>query len=95
MRTKYPTFTSQPEEILPTGLDAQRHRYLYEKIRPFCSSNLRADISCPKPLMPKPNSQRQAQATSSIQAQSTQQNRGNRKAAKNAKTKEHQREEGL
>lgn len=31
------------------------HWYLYEKILSFCSSNLLAGITCPKPLLPKPS----------------------------------------
>lgn len=37
------------------GLDSQRQWYLYEQIRPHCKSNLAADMTCPKPLMPKPS----------------------------------------
>ena len=42
-----------PTQIHPKGLDAERQWYLYEKIRPFCSSVLAADITCPKPLQSK------------------------------------------
>ena len=45
-----------PVQILPKGLDLERKWYLYEKIRPFCSSNLSADLTCPKPTEPKPSS---------------------------------------
>ena len=45
--------TSLPDQILPIGLDLERQWYLYDKIRPFCSSNLSADLTCPKPLFPK------------------------------------------
>ena len=37
------------------GLDPQRQWYLYEQIRPHCKSNLAADLTCPKPSMPKPS----------------------------------------
>ena len=43
------SFNSLPEEIQPKGLDPQRQWYLYERIRPFCSSTLAADLTCPKP----------------------------------------------
>ena len=42
-----------PDRITPLGLDLQRQRYLYDKIRQYCSTNLSADITCPKPLLPK------------------------------------------
>ena len=42
-----------PDRILPLGLDLQRQWYLYDKIRQYCSTNLSADITCPKPLLPK------------------------------------------
>ena len=42
-----------PEQILPKGLDIERQWYLYERIRPFCLSNLSADLTCPKPQLPK------------------------------------------
>lgn len=48
------SFHSLPVEIHPKGLDPQRQWYLYEKVRPFCSSTLAADLTCPKPLVPKP-----------------------------------------
>ena len=36
------------------GLDPQRQWYLYEQSRPHCKSNLAADLTCPKPSVPKP-----------------------------------------
>ena len=55
LKGAHPDRGDHPTEILPKGLDLARQWYLYEKIRPFCSSNLSADISCPKPLLPKPS----------------------------------------
>jgi hypothetical protein len=42
-----------PEEIQPSGLTLERQWYLHDKIRPFCSSNLSADLTCPKPSAPQ------------------------------------------
>ena len=47
---------SEPTEIHPPGLDPARQWYLYEQIRPFCGSNLARDLTCPKPLVPRPGS---------------------------------------
>ena len=44
-----------PESIYPKGLDLDRQWYLYDKIRPFCSSMPSADITCPIPSQPKPS----------------------------------------
>ena len=49
----------QPNKIIPTGLDAKRQWYLYDEIRPFCSTNLAKDSTCPKPLVPRPETARQ------------------------------------
>lgn len=46
---------SFPNEIIPSGLNAQRQWYLYDKIRQFCSSNLSADLTCPKPVVVRPD----------------------------------------
>jgi hypothetical protein len=43
-----------PDEIPPLGLQPQRQWYLYDNIQQFCSSNLAADITCPKPNVPRP-----------------------------------------
>ena len=51
----HPNATDRPQQILPKGLDIERQWYLFEKIRPFCSSRLAADITCPKPIAPKPH----------------------------------------
>ena len=48
-----PTPSQFPSEIVPAGLTVERQWYLYDKIRPFCSSNLAADLTCPKPLVSK------------------------------------------
>jgi hypothetical protein len=48
-----PTPSQFPIEVVPSGLTVDRQWYLYEKIRQFCSSNLAADLTCPKPLAPK------------------------------------------
>lgn len=45
-----------PAQLYPKGLDLEWQWYLYEAIRPFCSCNLAADITCPKPMQPKPSS---------------------------------------
>ena len=51
----HPNPTDHPQQIFPKGLDIERQWYLYEKIRQFCSCNLAADITCPKPTAPKPH----------------------------------------
>ena len=53
---RMPQSSDFPQQIVPEGLDLKRQWYLYEKIRPFCSSNLAADLTCPKPLECKPTS---------------------------------------
>ena len=45
----------KPTPILPKGLDAKRQWYLYDEIRPFCSTNLAKDVTCPKPSVPRPD----------------------------------------
>ena len=52
-----PSTDRLPQELHTKGLDLERQWYLYEKIRPFCSSNLAADLTCPKPSLSKPRSQ--------------------------------------
>ncbi len=49
----------KPSEITPPGLDAKCQWYLFDEIRQFCSTNLAKDITCPKPLLPKPGSTEQ------------------------------------
>ena len=49
-----PTPSQFPSEIEPAGLTVERQWYLHDKIRPFCSSNLAADLTCPKPLVSFP-----------------------------------------
>ena len=44
---------SMPELAVVHGLDLQRQWYLYENIRQHCKSNLAADMTCPKPALPK------------------------------------------
>ena len=44
----------QPNKIIPTGLYAKRQWYLYDEIRPFCSTNLAKDMTCPKPSVARP-----------------------------------------
>ena len=44
----------KPIKIIPTGLDAKRQWYLYDEIRPFYSTNLANDITCPRPLVARP-----------------------------------------
>ena len=68
---------SFPSEIPPKGLDLERQWYLYEKIRILCHSNLCRDITCPKPLLPKPKKAHPSsnlgcnQVTGNIQTTST------------------------
>ena len=38
-----------PPTITPAGMSAERQHYLYEKIRPFCSSEEAAALTCPRP----------------------------------------------
>ena len=45
----------KPTPILPKGLDTKRQWYLYDEIRPFCSTNLAKDVTCPKPSVPRPD----------------------------------------
>ena len=52
-----------PDVIQPKGLDAKRQWYLYEQIRIFCPTNLQADMTCPKPLVPRHSSEEEAKAT--------------------------------
>ena len=46
-----------PQQTSICGLDLQCQWYLYENIRQHCHSNLEADITCPKPTLPKPHGQ--------------------------------------
>ena len=36
------------------GVDLKRQWYLYENISQHCNSRLAADLTCPKPSLPKP-----------------------------------------
>ena len=54
LKGESPTSSDHPNQLLSKGLDLARQWYLYEKIRPFCSTNLSADITCPKPPQQKP-----------------------------------------
>ena len=66
------TIAGFPAQLLPPGLDINRQWYLYEQIRPHCKSTLAADITCPKPSMPKPSKNRLATtATSTSTAEET------------------------
>ena len=63
-----------PEEIIPKGMDAQRQWYLYDKIRPFCTSTLSKDVTCPLPTIPRPttpSSRQTAPSTGKCQASSS------------------------
>ena len=42
----------QPNKIILTGLDAKWQ--WYDEIRPFCSTNLARDMTCPKPSVARP-----------------------------------------
>lgn len=44
--------SSEPLELPRKGLDAMRQWYLYQEIRPHCHGS--KDVTCPKPLVPKP-----------------------------------------
>lgn len=61
-----------PDKIIPPGIDAQRQWYLYEQIRPFCGSNLAADLTCPKPQIPKPGERKDTSTSSTNQPPNTQ-----------------------
>ena len=52
-----------PQIILLIGMSRERQVYLYEKIRPFCSSET-ADLTCPKPQMDTTTTQ--AEQTESV-----------------------------
>ena len=39
--------SGMPEIIYPSGMSRDRRKYLYEKIRPFCSSVEAAELTCP------------------------------------------------
>ena len=45
-----------PLIITPVGMSRERQAYLYEKIRPFCSSDT-ANLTCPKPQTDKTTTQ--------------------------------------
>ena len=44
-----PDMHQMPAHITPPGMSSERQRYLYEKIRPFCSSEQAAELTCPMP----------------------------------------------
>ena len=44
-----------PKPIFPKGLNLDQQWYLYDKVRPLCSSTLLAVITCPMPSQPKPS----------------------------------------
>ena len=49
-----PTTGELPPTVAPKGLSDERQWYLYDKIRPFCSSDRTKDLTCPLPSVPKP-----------------------------------------
>ena len=59
--------SSEPNPTQIPGLDAKRQWYLYEQIRPHCSSVLAADLTCPKPTVLKPGSNQDTEGTASTQ----------------------------
>jgi len=63
--------TGMPQLTQIKGLDPQRQWYLFEQIRPFCKSNLTADITCPQPNCPKPATKVAQPASKEVQAAST------------------------
>lgn len=40
---------AMPDTITPAGMSFDRQVYLYEKIRPFCTSQVAALLTCPAP----------------------------------------------
>ena len=42
--------SEMPEIIIPPGISLDRQKYLFEKIRPYCSSEAAAEATCPKPI---------------------------------------------
>lgn len=48
------TSGKKPTPIISKGLDAKRQWYLYDEIGQFCSTNISKDLTCPKPLIPRP-----------------------------------------
>jgi len=63
--------TGMPQLTQIKGLDPQRQWYLFEQIRPFCKSNLTADITCPQPNFPKPATKVAQPTSKEAQAAST------------------------
>jgi len=63
--------TGMPQLTQIKGLDPQRQWYMFEQIRPFCKSNLTADITCPQPNCPKPATEVAQPASKEAQAAST------------------------
>jgi hypothetical protein len=55
-RARVPRLPTMPKLEKIPGLDPARQWYLYEKIRPFCTSTMSKDITCPKPVVAKPAS---------------------------------------
>ena len=45
-----PSINQMPSTITPCGMSPERRQYLFEKIRPFCSSPEAADLTCPRPF---------------------------------------------
>ncbi len=58
--------TSMPEKTIIPGLDNKRQWYLYENIRMHCKSTLAADLTCPKPELPKPTTNSTQPTTSTL-----------------------------
>ena len=54
-----PSSSILPAIIQPKGLDPKRQWYLYDKIRPFCTTETAKDTTCPLPFCPNPCSSRQ------------------------------------
>jgi hypothetical protein len=49
-----PVLPAMPSLDEVPGMDLQRQWYLYDQIREFCTSSTTKDITCPKPVEPKP-----------------------------------------
>ena len=58
--------TGMPEKTIIPGMSLERKWYLYEQIRQHCKSTLAANITCPKPSIPKQKSTTATTDTSNV-----------------------------
>ena len=49
-----PSSAQLPPVVHPKGLSEERQWYLFEKIRPFCTSLRSKDLTCPQPITLRP-----------------------------------------